>query len=228
VRNLKLMKRRLALSFALLLFSTSLLVMTSFAWFTALLEDDFSGRVGFVDVDLDVYFDDGLGGRIEATPVEIAPGVTKPGVYSINIVDSLTTNHFEQFRIYIIIKSNVDTYLRVKIYEQLTLTYINFEGVVTELSILIEDFLPFNYDLTDWYDNRTIDNYLYLKNKVKRIDETTPLTIGLVTSYFPNETFANYSAGYSLQISIGVEAIQAFLGPQNVWDLPSAPWGVAW
>ncbi|MCK7488223.1 MAG: hypothetical protein MZU97_24115 [Bacillus subtilis] len=86
----------------------------------------------------------------------------------------------------------------MKIYEQLTLTYVNFEGVVTELSILIEDFMPFNYDLTDWYDNRTIDNYLYLKTKVKRVNETTPYTIGLITSYFPNETFANYSAGYSL------------------------------
>ncbi len=228
MRNLKHMKRRLALSFALLLFTTSLLVMTSFAWFTALLEDDFTGRVGFVDVDLDVYFDNGSGGRVAATPVEIAPGVTKPGVYSVNIVDSLASNRFEQFRIYILVRSNVDTYLRVKIFEQLTLTYVNFEGVVTELSILIEDFMPFNYDLTDWYDNRTIDNYLYLKTKVKRVDETTPYTIGLITSYFPNETFANYSAGYSLQISIGVEAIQAYLGPQNVWDMPAAPWGVAW
>lgn len=221
-------RRRILLSFALLLFTALLFAWTTFSWFTALMEDDFTGRVGFVDVDLEVYFDDGNGGQIPADEVEIAPGVAKPGVYAVNVVSSDAANHFEKLRLYIRVKSNVDTYLRVKIYEQLTLTYINFEGIVTELSILIEDFMPFNYDLTNWYDNRSIDNYLYYQNKVKRIDATTPTTIGLITAYFPNQSFANYTPGYSLQVAIGVEAIQAFQGPQNVWDMPTAPWGQAW
>lgn len=221
-------RRRILVSFALLLITALLFAWTTFSWFTALMEDDFTGRVGFVDVDLEVYFSDGNGGQIVAPEVEIVPGVTKPGVYAINVVDSLATNHFEDFRIYILVKSNVDTYLRVKIFEQLTLTYINFEGVVTELSILTEEFMPFNYDLTNWYDNRTIDNYLYYQNKVKRIDETTPTTIGLITAYFSGQSFANYTPGYSLQIAIGVEAIQAFQGPQNVWGMPTAPWGQPW
>lgn len=218
----------MVVSIALLLLTALLFAWTTYSWFTALMEDDFTGRVGFVDVDLEVYFDDGFGGQIQANEVEIAPGVAKPGVYDINVVSSDTVNHFEKFRIYIRVKSNVDTYLRVKIYEQLTLTYVNFEGIVTELSILIEDFMPFNYDLTNWYDNRSIDNYLYYQNKIKRIDETTPTTIGLIKGYFPNQSFANYTPGYSLQIAIGVEAIQAFQGPQNVWGMPTAPWGQAW
>lgn len=222
------LQKRLIVSFFVLIITTFVFVGTSFAWFTALLQDEFSGTFGFVEVDLDLYFDNGSGGRIEAEEYVIVPSVTKPGVYNINIVDSNTPNHFEKLRMNVIVKSNIDTYLRVKIYEQLTLKYINFEGVETELSIIIEGVMPFKYELTDWYDNRIIDNYLYLKSKVKRVNETTPLTIGLITQYFPNQNFGNYSVGYSLQIAVSVEAVQYLYGPQNVWGLPQAPWGANW
>jgi|GEM_PF-4724736 len=68
-------RRRILFSLALLSFTALLFAWTTFSWFTALMEDDFTGRVGFVDVDLEVYFDDGNGGQIPADEVEIAPGV---------------------------------------------------------------------------------------------------------------------------------------------------------
>jgi hypothetical protein len=221
-------KRRIILSFLILVLTSSLLIGTSFAWFTKLMTDSFSGTFGFVDVDLDVYFDNGVGGRNEAIEVSIVPGVNKPGVYNINIFDSSNIYHFQKFRLNVIVKSNVDTYLRVKIFEQLTLKYINFEGIETELSILIEGQMPFNYDLDEWYDNRLIDNYLYLIPKVKRVDETTPLVYGLIIPFAPATNFSNYSVGYSLQLSISVEAVQAFLGPQHVWGKTQTPWGQPW
>jgi hypothetical protein len=108
----------------------------------------------------------------------------------------------------------------------MTLTYTNFEGIVTELSILMETPMPFNYDLTGWYDNRITDNYLYYMNKVQRVNSSTPLVLELIIE--PTSAFINYSPGYSLQISFSVEAVQALLGPQNVFQLAQAPWGGAW
>ena len=160
--------------------------------------------------------------------MEVAPGVPKTGVYLINIVSSASSNYFEDFRLSVNVLSNVDTYLRVKIYEQLTLTYTNFEGIVTELSILHDEYMPFNYDTTNWYDNREIDNYIYYKFPVKRIDASNALVVGIISSYFSGQSFSNYPPGYSLQIAFSIEAIQAISGPENVWKLATPPWGGTW
>lgn len=224
------MKRQLRIQFfislILLVFTLSLFVVASWSWFTALVQDRIDAEVGFVDVDLDAYFLDDLENHVAATEVQIATGVFKTGVYSVNIVEPAQTNHFDRLRLTISINSNVDTYLRIKIYEQLTLTYTNFEGIITELSILMETPMPFHYDLTGWYDNRITDNYLYYMNKVQRVNVSTPLVLQLIIE--PTTPFTDYSPGYSLQISFSVEAVQALQGPQNVFSLPTAPWGSAW
>jgi len=212
----------------MLIFSLSLFAFSTYAWFTYLKTDSFFGEVGFVQVGLDAYFVDDLDVEHAAYEVEIASGVTKPGVYLINIVTGNSDNYFEDFRLKVNVTSNVETYLRVKIYEQLTLTYTNFEGVVTELSILHEEAMPFNYDTANWYDNRQIDNYMYYKYSVERVDETTPLYIGLIDSYFSGLSFSNYPPGYSLQIAFSIEAVQALDGPQNVWGETTPPWGGIW
>jgi len=302
--ELKVIRKKVILSFMILLFSISLFVFVTYAYFTDLMTDTFSGEMGFVDVDLNAYFDDGSGGQIEALEVVInsineATGtdvtftsstktisstsidlsvyqdgdkiriqgsssndgyyivsgtptgnslvveedltdessgasvtidsiVTKPGVYYINVVSDGNEYFFEDFRLYINVSSNVDTYLRVKIYEQLTLTYTDYFGQVTELTILFDGYMPFNYDTTNWYDNRTYDNYIYCKSAVQRVNETTPLEVGLISSYFSGENFNTYSPGYSLQIGFSVEAVQSDGGPENVWGLSTPPWGGSW
>lgn len=225
---MKRLKQRLIISFFLFLLSTLLLIGSSYAWFTKLIEEDYTGTFGFVDVDVELYFDDGEGGKIPATEYQITPTDLKTGVYNINITEPASFNHFKKLRVDVLVKSNIDTYLRVKMFEQLTLKYTNFEGIETELSILVAGFMPFEYDLSDWYDNREIDNYLYYRLKTKRINETTPMKFELIIEFPEAKEFVDYSAGYSLQIAISIEAVQWLLGPQNVWQLPTAPWGASW
>ncbi len=222
------MKRRVITSFVLLVLALSSFVFVTYAWFTNMFEDAFTAEMGFVDVDITVYFDDGLGGQIPAEEIAIAPGVTKPGVYFVNVVSDENPSYFEDLRVYIDVKSNINTYFRVKIYEQLTLIYTDYQGEITELSILMDEYMPFNYELTNWYDNRTYDNYLYYQLPVQRVGEFTPLEIGLVTSYFSGQSFNTYSPGYSLQIAFSIEAVQSEGGPENVWGLPTPPWGGSW
>ncbi len=222
------LKRQVFLSFILAIFSLCMFVFATYAWFTGKYQTVFNAEMGFVQADLDVYFMDEYDNRVEATEVEIAEGVYKPGVYLINVVSSSADNHFENLRICVNVSSDVETYIRVKIYEQLTLTYENYDGSLTELSVLTDGYMAFNYDFDNWYDNRIMDDYIYYKYPVERVNSSTPLEIGLITSYFTGESFANYSPGYSLQIGFSIEAVQADGGPENVWNLPTPPWGSTW
>lgn len=218
--------QRFVLSFILLVFSFALSVITTISWIKILLQDNETFEVGFLDVNIDVYFQDG----VVITPgaeVEVATGVTKPGCYLVNLVDNSSVYFFEDFRVQVQIFSNVNTYFRVKIYEQLTYTYTSYEGVVTELTVMNPEYMPFNYSTTNWYDNRSIDNYIYYTLPVQRTSETVPLVLDLVASA-PVGGFATYSPGYSLQIAFSIEAVQADGGPQNVWSLATPPWGSTW
>lgn len=154
--------------------------------------------------------------------------ITKPGVYYVNIVSAGNDSYFEDFRLIIDVYSSVDTYLRVKIYEQLTLTYVDYQGDETELSILFDGYMPFKYNTTNWYDNRNSDNYLYYKNATQRINESTPTEIPLIEDYFSGQNYSTYPVGYSLQIAFSIEAVQAVQGPEQVWGLATKPWGGDW
>lgn len=298
------MKRKVVSSLVILVFSLALFVFSTYAYFTDMFSEEFTAEIGFVEVELNAYFDDGLGGQIAAEEVVIESfnqatasdvaftassgtitstiidlsvysagdnirvngstsndGIytvtgtptansltvnetltdetagqsitldrvmTKPGVYFINVVSSGNEFFFEDFRLIINVYSNVNTYMRIKIYEQLTLIYTDYQGEVTELSILFEGHMPFNYDLDNWYDNRIYDNYIYYTGAIQRVNETTPLEIGLISSYFTGQSFNTYAPGYSLQIAFSIEAVQSEGGPENVWDLPTPPWGGSW
>ena len=229
----KALKRKLVFSLSLLVISIALFVFSSYAWFTGKYEKWINAEVGFVDVDLLVYFENDEGELVPANEilesrVEVESGVYKPGVYEINIVSGISPNYFEDFRLKIEVSSNVGTYLRIKLYEQLTLTYINYDNSITELSVLIDGFMPFNYDLNNWHDNREIDNYLYYKSPVEREGVDDPLEIWLIESYFSDQNFANYSPGYSLQMTFQIEAVQAIEGPEKIWGMSETPWGTSW
>jgi len=229
------LKKRILISLVLLTFSMSLFVLATWSWFTQLIEAEETYTVGHVEVEIDPYFlvyndvtfqyD-----RVEATLVQISttPLIEKPGVYFINIVNNGSQFFFENFRLDVIIKSSVDTYFRIKIYEQLTLTYLNYQGTYTELSILNNEYMPFDYDLTNWFDHRNFDDFLYYKEPVKRTSALEPLVISLIPDYTLS-SFPIYDAGYSLQIAFALEAVQSYGGPENEWGLALNPWdGTAW
>ncbi|MBI9009460.1 MAG: hypothetical protein JEZ05_05460 [Tenericutes bacterium] len=163
------------------------------------------------------------------TSISIDKVVTKPGVYHINIVSSGNESYFEDFRLIVYVYSSLGTYLRVKMHEQLTLTYTDYQGDITELSILFDGYMPFKYNTTNWYDNRINDNYLYYKSPVERIDEFTPTELPLISEYFSTQDYATSPPGYSLQIAFSIEAVQFIGGPEEVWDLTTKPWdGLTW
>lgn len=217
-------------SIAILLIVISAFVFISYAWFTQQENVYFDSQIGIVDVDINVYFEDDILGQVPAQEVVIdeTNNITKPGVYYVNITSNNSDYFVEDLRINIDVNSSVDTYFRITIFEQLTFIYTDIYGTTNELSVLYEETLELNYNFIDWYDNRTFDNYLYYKNPVKRVNETTPTTIYLVDSYFANENFETKGPGYSLQLAFSIEAVQSVGGPENVWGLDTPPWGGLW
>lgn len=214
--------------FIILTMTTTLFIGVSLAWFTDQEEVTYTGEMGFVEVEIEVYFDDGVNPPIPAMEVELLGDESKPGSYYINITSNTADYFIEDLRVDIIIKSNIDTYFRVKIYEQLTFIYTNSSNETVEMTIPYETEVELNYDFTNWYDNRIFDNYLYYKDKVKRVNETTDLIIPLIDSYFLDQNFDTRSPGYSLQMAFSVEAVQALNGPQNNWGFENPPWGGNW
>ena len=228
IKNIK--KYYFVFSVALLLIVISAFVFMSYAWFTKQENVYFDSQMGNVDVDINVYFEDDVLGQVPAQEVIIdqTNNVTKPGVYYVNITSNNSDYFVEDLRINIDVNSSVETYFRITIFEQLTFIYTDIHGKTNELSVLYEEPLQLNYNFIDWFDNRTFDNYLYYKNPVKRVDETTPTTIYLVDSYFENQNFETKGPGYSLQLAFSIEAVQSVNGPENVWGLDTPPWGGLW
>lgn len=224
------LKKRFIISLVLLTLSLSLFVVVTWGWFTQLFYEDETYTIGFVDIDVDPYFwvcdgEPEVCSRVEATLVSISitPLIEKPGIYLIVIDNNGSDYFFENFRLDLIVKSSVDTYFRIRIYEQLTLQYLNYENTYTELSILNNEYMPFDYDLTNWHDQRDLDNFLYYKLPVKRTSALNPLVISLIPNYTLSP-FPIYDANYSLQIAFTLEAVQAFGGPENEWGQEAPPW----
>ena len=174
-------------------------------------EEDNSVEIGFVRVKAEVYFDGVL--FSETTPNEL-------GVVEINISDVSADNYFNNFSVKIVVESNVDTYFRVAVYEQFTLSYdVGDETIV--ISVTQDEFAPFDYN-NAFFDNRIEDDYFYYTNKVKRTSETEALELEFINEY--EDTYPLYDSRYSINIGFVVEAVQALGGPLYNWGLENPPW----
>jgi hypothetical protein len=193
--------------------------------------------VGKVDVEVDVFFEkyDDSGTLITydenldySIPVAGQGTFTKFGVCKVNISDRNDIQFIENFRVDVKVYSDVDTYFRVAPYEQLTLTY-DVNGMTREVATTQKEYMKFNYDPQSlFYDSRMYDGFLYCTEKVKRSDESTPMTLNLIGDYFEGQSFGVYESRYNLQIGFIIEAVQAIGGPQNSWGLAETPWGSQW
>lgn len=218
----------LFITLSLLIYS----VKYTYAYLTS--EDDFSRTsiIGFVDIEIDVYFVKGNTTKRDNLYYVPVDGFVKEGVYYVNISNIDDIQFLENLRVDLIIKSNVDTYFRVAPYEQLTMIYLS-NGVYREVAVTHMGYMPFNYNLvtpetSGFYDNRVLDGYLYYTEKVQRVNATTGLVIPLIGEYFVDQRFSPYGQRYCLQIGFIVEAVQAYLGAENNWSLAQAPWGEEW
>ncbi len=128
--------------------------------------------------------------------------------------------------------SDVDTYFRVATYEQLTLLYKTGD-VTRELAVVQDGYTDFNYNFKSsssglFYDNREKDGFIYCMEKVKRVNESSPLVIPLIKEYYSDKMFGTRDSRYFLQIGFIIEAVQYYDGAQNNWDLEKTPWDTDW
>lgn len=215
------MKRRLITFIMLIVLMITSTVIGAFLTSMNEIEDVF--EVGFVDVDLVVYFDDGNQTKTTNLEPQIDSGHVKKGIYLINITDQSNIQFIENLRIKFLIKSNVDTYFRFKMYESLVIKTTNTAGVITEYAIRAEfDY----YTNTNFYKHT--DGYVYYKPAVQRNVDETDFELFYIASYFPDQQFSVAPIGQELQVGFSVEAVQAIGGPQMNWQLTTPPWGGTW
>ncbi|MFA7106683.1 MAG: hypothetical protein WC154_05230 [Candidatus Izemoplasmatales bacterium] len=154
-------------SLVLLFLAISSFVFVTYSWLTVKLEQtyEYNPYLANVDIDLEVCFDNGES-CIPAAPIEVSPGNSKTGVYEV-LIDDISVSDLEfieNFRTNLIVKSTVDTYIRVKVIKQLILTYTNISGDVIELSVYMNDDRERNFTLyygENWYTNQIYQAYYY-------------------------------------------------------------------
>lgn len=229
MKNVYSFKKAIVIS-AIVLFSL-IFVSVTVAYLSTSTEEETDLTIGTVSVKLKAYFEKD-GEIYEASnyiyTFEDATTLEKRGVIKINISDREAKEFAENFRVDIEIYSDVDTYFRIATYEQLTLVYKTGD-VTRELAVVQDGYTDFNYNFgEDFYDNRDKDGFIYCKNKVKRVDEKTPLSMTLIGEYYSDKVFGIRDERYFLQIGFIIEAVQAYEGAQNNWGLDSTPWDSEW
>ena len=212
-------------------------VISIAGWLTSMQTKPNDVTVGEVSVQIEAYFEyydefDVLQRKtsnIEYSYVVEDQGTfTKFGVYRVNLSNPDDAQFIKNLRVNINVLSNVDSYMRIGVYEQLTLSYIS-GGKSYEVAITQPTKMPFNYkDEVDienpyFYDNRDNDGFFYYTNTVKRKPDTTPNTIEFVAD-FGSSPFNLYDTSYSLQLGFIIEAVQSIDGPMINWGLPVRPW----
>ncbi|MBU1143479.1 MAG: hypothetical protein KKH92_07540 [Firmicutes bacterium] len=249
--------RYLVISTAFLLLTV--LSSLTYAWFVLVNRtDSFIATAAKVDISYTVYLD-GIMLEPEDFSIDTGIStMVKSGVFQINVTDFEADDYIENLRIDIHVNSTVDTYLRVSIIDALTLATIDFEGNKGEVSIvdqpinyafsrewLVNDVSYQDlYDaevalggitssdvverIDHWYDNKLNDGFYYYPMLIERDMDSSQLTLSFIEEYDGLE-FKTKSFGYTLQLAILVEAIQAGNNaPLYNWQLPTPPWGGTW
>lgn len=225
---------KMIITFVLL---ASLAVISIAGWLTNMNNNTDNVTVGEVSVQIEAYFeyyDEFNVLQQKTTDIEYEYTVdgqgtfTKFGIYKVNLSNPDDPQFIKNLRVNISVLSNVDSYMRVGVYEQLTLSYIS-GGKSYEVAITQPTKMPFNYMDTDdtinpyFYDNRDNDGFFYYTNTVKRNVDTTPQEITFVAD-FGSTPFNLYDSSYSLQLGFIIEAVQSIEGPVINWGLPNRPW----
>lgn len=226
----------LILSFLLiyLFIFSSFFLVTSFLSSSNIIESDF--EVGFVKVDVEAFFiKNGIEYRTNLDyDVEYDEQVlfTKTGVLKVNVNNLEDIKFLTNFRVNINVSSNILTYFRVAPYEQLTLTY-SIGETIREVAVTQKNYMPFNYNVYKetnpanencFVDRREFDGFLYYMTPVKRVSKTEDLKITLIGEFLTSQSYQVYDDRYSMQIGFIIEAVQAYLGPENNWGLAKKPW----
>lgn len=214
-----------------------MIISFSVAYLTSLTESEVKYTVGDVNVDLQIYFVSDNGATIDYDEYyyecvyPTRDSNKKMGVFKVDISDEDAANFADKLRVDLVVKSNVDTYVRIAPYEQLTLTY-QLNDKTKEIAVVQEESTKFNYQFADtatsFYDNRDKDGYIYFRSAVKKADGQDETVYPLIDEFEEGQTFGKSDKSYSLQIGFIVESVQALEGPEKNWGMSSAPWGGDW
>lgn len=223
------MKRKLLLIMSSVMLIVTIITTVLVAFLLNAIIIDYSSTIGKVDVDYNIYFTKGTE-SVEASEVEISDGITKSGVYFVNLDNNNSSDYISFLNVDISVKSNVDTYVRIKVIEQLTLTITNHYGEETEISIISDrtEFDLFEDEVIQWWYDEATD-YYYLKVPQKGIEENDVIVENRIKFIIPFiESYNPRPLNYSLQIGFEIDAVQTKGGPINNWNLDNPPWGGNW
>jgi hypothetical protein len=192
-------------------------------------------NVGTVEAGYEVFFDN-QGSIKEPKFVKIDDNTEKEGIYEINITESENDYFIQNLRINVIVKSDVETYIRIKLIHTLVYTYTNSSGVITESPVAIQEDLILNYhefdpeieEDGDYWIKADEDGYYYLTKKVIRESEEEERIINFIIDYFEGISYNPRTTGYTIQLGIELDAVQANSGPKEKWGLDNPPWGGNW
>lgn len=188
--------------------------IAAFLLFGRVLNNEF--QIGDVVVNVEAYYEK------DSTVVPIDITLTN-GIIELNVTNPEELEHYNNFRVNILVYSTVDTYFRVSVAEQFTLTYLA-GSKVNVVAVAKDDFSKFAYNFTDFYDNRLYDNFFYYKSKVKRVDEVTPLRIEFIGELPEIDYHPIYQDKYKIHIGFYIDAVQYLQGPEENWGLAKPPW----
>ncbi len=228
----------------LVLISLGCLVYQTVAYLTEKQNTDVEYIVGDVECHLEIYFEkDGKKYGIDSEDIKIEfVGTTpsgkefvKTGVIKVDISNRDAIQFAENLRVNLVVASDVFSYVRIAAYEQLTLVYES-GGITREVAVVQSELTDFNYNFynTDtnpsgqFYDNRTVDGYIYCMNQVKQNDDKSSFVVPLISEYYTDKNFGTRDSKYSLQLGFTVETVQYLQGAQNNWGLTNTPWGEDW
>ncbi|MGI6769215.1 MAG: rubredoxin [Bacilli bacterium] len=222
------MKKYASLLSTIVLTILSLLTLSISSYLLFFYEVEDTVEVGMVDSAVKVYFfgqdpEENIYYVVENDQNE---SFEKTGVVRIGLSDPDDPQFVKNLRADVIVNSNVDTFIRIAPFEQLTLTY-TVNGITREIALTQDDYFRLNYNFDKFYDNRSVDGYLYFKYKIKK-SSTVSIVIPLIKEYFVDEEFFLYEDNYSLQFGFIIETVQAVDGPLNNWGQSKTPWGEDW
>lgn len=177
---------------------------------------DLDYEIGEISVEIKAYYKKGE----DEVPIEI--NQLGSGVIELNISDPSQLEHYNNFRVDIIVKSTVDTYIRVAVYEQFTLTYMTGDQKIV-VAIVKDEYSKLAYQ-EDFFDNRQEDGFFYYKNKVKRNPDNSQNVISFIGELPVADYHPIYENRYTLQIGFVIDAVQYLDGPLKNWGRESPPW----
>ena len=172
--------------------------------------------LGTVHVSTELYYEKG-GNEYPASEVVINPtlNIKKKGVYQVNVVDRESVEFIENVRMRVVVESDVDTYIRIKLLDQLVITTVDYLGNRTEIPIIAER-TEFYYDQTNWYYNGP--TIIITASRRSSASAQTSEHYFLRCLVFPRRSLQHRPLGYSIRWESGRKRSR-HRGPQENWGL---------